>query len=97
MSQAFPGRDSRPAEAASRIWRRLTHSAPEPESCDYLHARPVEDDSTGKPGTALVCERCDREFDAGGDPAWRRGQARDAKICVDCGGPCWTVGTRRSV
>ncbi|MGD0997248.1 MAG: hypothetical protein ABR941_02855 [Thermoleophilia bacterium] len=81
----------------ARIRRRLTHATPQLEDCDHPHAHLVDSGGAGEQTVVLVCEECGRPLDAH-DPTLRRQQRpSDARVCVDCGGTYWTVGTRRSV
>jgi uncharacterized protein with PIN domain len=80
-----------------RVRERLNHTKSQPEDCNHPHARLVDVDGTDEQTTVLICEECGRPLDAH-DPTLLRTQRGDnAKVCVDCGGTYWTVGTRRSV
>jgi len=68
-----------------------------PDSCDHPHARVVYSEAGGAPTSEFVCERCGAPLDAT-DPTLRRKQRlHEARVCVDCGGTYWTIGTRRGV
>jgi len=80
-----------------RTRQRLSRSKA-PEDCTHPHAHLADVDGTGEQATVLVCEECGRPLGTRHDPTRRRAQnLSDAKVCVDCGGPYWTVGTRRGL
>jgi hypothetical protein len=77
-----------------RIRRLLTHEKPA-EDCAHPHVRHVE--AAGGHASMPVCAECGRALDAHDATLRRTQHLGEAKVCVDCGGTHWTLGTRRSV
>lgn len=97
MSTQNHGADRDGEGLIDRLWQRLTPTKPA-EDCSHPHAHRIDLDGSGEQTTVLVCAECGRPLDVGHDPTLRSKQhLSDAKICVDCGGPYWTVGTRRGL
>lgn len=98
MSTHKQGTDADGKGFIGHTLQRFTHGKPSPEDCTHPHVHLGDADGTGEQSTVLVCAECGRPLDVRHDPTLRREQRLDdAKVCVDCGGPYWTVGTRRGL
>ena len=94
----MPTHDHNPEGAGTgligRIRQRLSRGR-RPEDCAHPHAHYAG--TGGGHATVLVCAECGRALDARDATLRRTQRLGDAKVCVDCGGTYWTLGTRRSV